>query len=389
MPSTQPIPSTEEFIAAFGAGVASRDRDDARYADRRRGAILDHIAGPSALLFRRVAVRQRDEFRRIYFAEALDEALDEIVEERYRNVAPRVLDAPGEGFAQISRPSAAAGSGTIWAGTRIAVGAGGNSALRFYQVNQDTFVKPTATTLTVPVTALDPGPEHALKVVAGQVPVLRIEDTLWDNTFSVVSMDVGPGTYRERDDALRARVRQERREARLGYADAIRAAMVRAGAAHVAMFASDFLGAQNDHGLNRIFVADQNFQSPAALLLACRQALPSVAICGTSVQVNGIATVATSLNVTITMWSAKFNYNALVDATRGAIVDYFATRENPFYWRFSQIRAAVLRVISGAQQVAVTSGQTEPTFATLFDAVPLTRYVVSAPSINVYIVPPT
>lgn len=382
MPSNQPVPSIADFVEAFGAGVRSREREraDAAYADTHTGSNLDHIAGPSALLFHRITLRQRDEFRSKYFDTAKGHALDDIVTERYPAIAPRVQDARGIGTAKLTRTNASAGAGTVWAGTRIVVNLGTGDPLMVYRVKASKAVGASDLTVEVEIEATEIGPEWAIDTGTTNVTVMRLEDPLWD-TWAVGAVKCAPGTVREKDHVLRARVRQETRDARVGYEKRIREALADAGAAYAALFESDFLG--SDFGLNRIFVSDANYQSPESLLKACRKALTSVGVFGTQIQVFGITTVALTFSIDLAMWESSFNKSALEDTARRAVLDYFATRENPFYWRDSKIRAAIWRVVRGIQAITITPSVPEPTLSALFDSVPLPRYIVNAPGVTV------
>jgi hypothetical protein len=118
MPSSEPIPTVPDLIETFHAAVRSGRKN----TDKRTGALYDICAGAGALLWRRQAERDRDEFARVYFDTARGDDLDERVERKLH--VERTLDTYGIGVATVSRSSAALGGGTIPEGTRIGVRGG-------------------------------------------------------------------------------------------------------------------------------------------------------------------------------------------------------------------------------------------------------------------------
>ena len=386
MPSAEPIPSLKELLDAFNAELAARDDD----GDTHEASDYEEVNGPSALLFRRLAERDRDEFRQIYFAHATDDRLTEYVRRRFRNAdgtpRERVQLARGVGTAVVQRASAAGGGGTILAGTRIGYGRGGTEPLRYLQVLTDRVVGAAELIVSdLEVEAETPGSAGTISGDRGDIPILRIEDPLWDNSWVVNSVDCAAGTNYETDDQLRANVRQEKLDRRPGYPDFIKSTCVAAGADTVVLFPSDFLGDELDCGLNRVYVGDANYQTTAALLLACRLAMPSAAMAGAGVQVLPMTNTTLTITATLRFWDVpeRFNLDRARDDAMAAIVEYFAARENPFYWRAASIRGAILRAVRGLQTVDLATSLAEPVLSSLFGTVPLPRYLVAPANVTI------
>jgi hypothetical protein len=247
----------------------------------------------------------------------------------------------------------------------------------------------------VPVRAADVGPASQINVLRSEVSALQFEDALWDNTWTVDALVCSAGTSYEKDDAYRARARQEEKDRRVGYPTAIMQAMKDAGASVVALFPSDYLGGftlglNPDCGLNRIYVGDDNYNASAALLRACRMAVRSVCVGGTGVQVLPMALTSLSATIELKFWTVPEQFDAIsakADAA-AAVVEYFRTRENPFIWQSSGIRARLYNAVPNVQAITLTMSSPEPVLATMFQTVPLPRYVLDASRVTVNLTGP-
>lgn len=371
MPSDEPIPTVQDFLDAYEGELAG-NRD--LLADTRRGSGYDVWNGVNAVLWVRQANRDRDIFRAIYFDTAEDRQLEIIGEERYD--IERIQSSRGIGETVVERPAAGA-AGTFLVGTRIEVVKPGASTVRSYRLTQETPYTAAELKIRLAVEALEPGPDTAIDTTQEPGLVLRFGDPIEDPDFVINEVVCAAGTDRENNDAYRARIREERAALRVGYVHSITEACVEAGAVQVALFASDYLGTAVDHGLNRCFVGDANFETTEELLDACRIAVDSVRIAGADMTVFGMTNEPTIVRVTVRFWESPGNFD-LVQAekdVRGAVLNYFDTRENPFYFRIDGIAARVLRAIRNTQEVTVTTLPAEPTLATLFNTVPIKRHV--------------
>lgn len=377
MPSSKPLPSIRQLLRAFYGEIAARRED----ADTHDGAMYDHLAGVGAILWRRVAERDLEEFRSVYFGMARNNRLDTLIERRFSR--SRVQLTRGQGTMVVIRASTAAGGGTFWRGTRIAIGDGSASPLRFYLVASDTYVQGTDTYAEIPVEAAKRGPDGAVSVGAGDVRILRVEDPLWDITWEVDSVEVAPGTAREKDHEYRSNALQERLDARVGYTKRITDAMQAAGAAQVVLFRSDYFGAAYDYGLNRVYVGDQSGETTEALLKACRLAMPTVGMAGANLQALPMSNTVLTVDLELTVDRTPTNAARLASYAKAAIVEYFATRENPFVWRADAVTAAAMRAVQGTLDSTLTTSAPEPTLTDLFNTPPLTRYRVESYSVNV------
>jgi hypothetical protein len=382
MPSANPLPTIGQLLDAFHTEAGTR----LEHEDTHRGSIYDHAAGMGAMLFLRQAQRDRDEARALYFDTAEGDRLDAYIERRFDR--PRVQDTFGVGVARIARPTAGAGAGTIWAGTRIAVGRGGADPIRILTVRTDRAVGASELAVNdLQVEATIVGPNGA---VSGTLPIMRFEDPLWDNSWTFVELDVQSGTLREKDPEYRANTKDEQFDRRPGYPAFIEATMRGAGADTVVLFASNYLGDAVDQGINRIYVGDPAFETTPALLESCRLALPSCVMAGTGVQVLPMTQQALTVAVTIRLWDSpdKFDRGQEERDARDAVVGYFASRENPFVWKLAAIRAALLKAVRNVHQVDLVTSQPEPSLASIFASVPLLRYRVESWQVTVQILGP-
>lgn len=385
MPAAENIPSVSQLVNAYQGGLVS----GRKYGDTHPGAIHDHYAGAGALLWQHQAERDREEFSALYFLHAKKNRLDDYIARRWPSKG-RVVDELGAGVVRLKRATATAGAGKFWAGTRIAVGGGAGGGMRYYTIKADTSCD--ATTLTPPpiaIMATTPGPDSVIHAKAGD-RVLRVEDPLWDNTWAVEQLDCEAGTVREQDNETRARITTEVIEERFGYESAIVKAMKAAGAATVALFRSDYLGEALDRGLNRVYVGDANFETSTELLRACRLALPSCAIAGTSTQALPMTTSLLDFAITVRFWDTpdKFDTAGAVANTKAAVVEYFETRQNPFAWDSGGVQGAVQRAVEDTQDITVTASSLEPDLLALFDSYPLPRYRTTPERVTVTLADP-
>lgn len=293
VPASEPLPTIRDLLTASADGVVGTR--DGR-ADVRRGSVYDHFAGSGAILFTREAARDRDLFRAVYLDTAEGDDLTALVKLRFG--VDRILAAPGRGAALLTRQSAAAGAGTIWQGTRVLVFASAASpGPRSYAVASDAPVSAGTMAVTVPIHAANTGPGTAVNLSGPAVA--RIDDALWDPSWHVAAIQCADGTWLEAAADLRSRARATQLAARRGYAQAITDACVAQGAAHVALFDSDFTA--TDTGLSHCYVAEEGFTTSRRLVRACTAALEGYRACGADLQVLGMQRAAIDVSATVTM----------------------------------------------------------------------------------------
>jgi hypothetical protein len=401
MPSDLPVPSIADLLEAGRAALLPRDET----ADVHSGAIYDLWNGVGAILFHRTATRDRDVFRAVYFDSAEGDELDAILEDR--RGAARIAARAGTGEAYLARSNTAAGEGRFYEGTRISVLPAGAGAPRIYRVSADKSVAASDTTALVQVTSEIEGTVVSIDTNVTPYRLLKLEDQVWDSSWRVTYVRCGEGKDRENDPTARARVRQSRLDARPGYVRSITDACVRAGAGQVALFASDFLGTNKntgietvgtldadgygDVGLNWCFVGDDGFTANDALITRCRLAMDGAAVCGTNLQVAGMANTRVAVNATVRLWKDRgaFDASALERESVNAVLNYFSTRQNAFYFRGTAIQGAIMRALQGkVQSVTPTSAPGEPVLKSLFNTIPLPRYFVDEGSIRVTLAGP-
>lgn len=409
MPSQIAVPSIAELLKAYESGVrGERDED----ADLRSGAIYDLYAGMGAMVFSRLAVRDRDIFRAIYFENAIGDDLETIADERFHDPIIQATRGPGTAF--LSRPSTGGGAGDFLAGTRITLLGGSISEPKTYVVANDTHVLATDIDAFVPVTADHTGTGVAIDTLKLPSYRARIEDPLWDNSWKLMRLACADGTDKESPAATRSRIRTNRFNARVGYAKAITNVCLAAGAVEVALFPSDFLATNpnthvesigvldaqgyGDVGLNYAVVGDGSFQTTSDLLRACQIALDSVGIAGTALQALPMQPIVVTLSATVKLWDNPGRFAAIAKANdaKSAIVNYFDTRENPFYFRLAAIRGAIMKNVPDVQAIDLSVSYTvlgvpqttEPLLPSMLRTVPVSRYQVTRGSIAVTVTGP-
>lgn len=384
MPSAQPLPTIAELIGAFNDAVRGEQET---LANVRTGSVYNHFAGIGAILFAREASRDRDLFRSIYFDTAEGGSLTRLGEQRFS--IERALDSYGTGEAVLARPSAAAGADSIWAGTHIrAASLSGRSTSRVYVVTADTPYGASATSVRVPVRAAEMGSGWAIQATRDDAGLrLVVDDELSDPTWTVQTLTCADGTDFEEATAYRARVRQQRLAARVGYLARILSRLADDGAVNAVGFPSNYTGDDNDYGLNLIYVGDAGFSASEALLRRCRLALASVGVFGTDVQILPMTTSALTVKATVTLWSdpGSFNLPAVTYDLEQALLAHFAGRANAFTYQIDAMDGAMgvanaavqsVEITTPASGVTLTSGS-PPTFP---DA--LTRYTLAQTGID-------
>lgn len=383
MPSQQDVPSAADILAAYDAEIAALERSS---GDLRSGSGYDIHGGVGAILFHRQSIHDRDRFRSVYFDTAQGDDADTLIRRRYGILAARIPDLPGTGIASLSRTGTSAG--TFYEGTRFSVlpnTPGG--APRTFEVSQDTAIGSGALQARVPIR--DMLVASSAVVATTSTNVLTIDDPLWD-TWSISSVQCGPGTFREDDDTYKARIKATRLAQRKGYADGITNACKSVGASQVAIFPSDWTGI--DHGINHLFVADDAFVTTDSLLQACRVVVDSWRVLGADLFVFGMQNTPLSISVTVQVWNIEQTRASqdISDLAVAAVVDFFKSSANQFYWTATAIESAIHRQIRGdAQKVTVTASLPEPTRSTMLDVALLPRYVVDVGDVSVSVIAPS
>lgn len=379
MPSREPLPTIRQFLDAYHTGMSLGDPD----ADRHVGSIYEDIGGPAALLWRRLVERTRAGFRENYQAHA-SRRLDQHMERRYDR--EREQGSPGTGTIVARRPNTVLGAGFFRKGTRFLVGKSGEKST-YYEVTADTLAVDTATEVTIEVAATYNGPFGAVE--GGTELFMAWTDPIWDQSWVIEEINVGPGTLREGDDEYRQSARSLRFDDRPGHTTKIESMLRTLGAQTVVLMGSEHFGDDDDLG-NFAVVGDAGFETSAELLKACRLALDGVTIAGTAVQAVPLTRVVLEVVVTIHLFDepARFDTVGIAQAARGAVLEYFESRTNAFLWTANAIRSAVYRSTRNIQSLSVTTSVAEPSLSALFADPPLPRFVATPYSVNVVILGP-
>lgn len=390
MPTSLPEPTIAELVQAFHDGVRSQ-RD--RYADGREGAVYDHFAGVGAIHWSRQARRDTDMFRAIYLATAEGGDLTKLLLERYD--FERIEDTYGVGSAKLARVSSAAGAGTIWAGTRLAV-IGDFVLPKYYVVTVDTAIASTDLSVTVPVRAATPGPGVAILIDGSSTLRARVDDPLWDTTWSVSSLTCADGTQFEQAAESRARYRLERRDARVGFVESMVAACREAGAENAVLFPSDYGGDTEDHGLNMAYVGDAGFSATDALVRAVQRKLESYRVLGDNLQVRPLSVANLSIEIDVVLWDspARVNQPGLRAILRDIVVGYFDGTLRGFSYDLDAIAGAFLRASPAVQYATfkaplASAGVLSIVGGLLNFPATLSRYRVTRDNVTINLLPPS
>jgi hypothetical protein len=384
MSSGQSLPTVSQLRKSFSnALVGTADE----FADTITGSMYDIIGSVGAISFSKQSQRDKDLFASGYFDGAVGADLTDLVLKRF-GIA-RILDTYGTGTAILSRPTATAGAGTIWTGTRVLVAGSGSVAPEEYVVASDTPVLSNQTQVTVPVHAPSFGSGYA---VNAQNPpwALSVDDLCFDRTFSVLSINCADGTDFESDQDFKARVRSIRQGLRVGYISPIIQTCLAQGAVNIALFPSNYANSiLTDTGLNYIYVGDQNYNGTSQLAQECMFALESTRVLGADCIVLPMQKTVLTITATVFLWDSpgKFNLNSLYDMISGIFQQYFSGNQNAFGFTLSGLTGAAQYALPEIQQIVFFSPQTDVTVTTSVNGFPhfpsvLPRYVLSGANVN-------
>jgi hypothetical protein len=386
MPTTIAEPTLDELVRAFHDGVrATCDR----YADGHEGAVYDHFAGVGAIHWSRQARRDTDLWRAIYFATADGGDLTDLLADRYGFV--RVADTYGVGTATISRATAAAAGGTIWQGTRLVVYGPLLEAKR-YIVTANTVVSATALTASLPLRAERPGKGTAISVGANAA---RIDEPLWDTTWTVNRLACEDGTEFEPAAAARARFRDVRLASRVGFIEALVSACKEVGVENAVLFPSDYGGDSEDQGLNMAYVGDSGYSGSDALVRAVQVRLEQTRVLGDNLQVRPLTRGDLIVRADVNLWDlpARVNTTALRTVLVGAILGYFDGATSGFSYDRDALAGAMMKATSAVQFVSFAlpsadAGVLSTTNGRLNFPGSLSRYRVRDADITLTFLPP-
>lgn len=389
MPSQYDEPTIAELLQAFEDGIHARQD---RYADIREGAVYQHWGGAAAILWSRLARRDTDLWRAIYFdsAEAVD--LTNLLSDRY--AFDRVLDGYGTGTALLSRPTTSAGSGTVWKGTRILV-YGDGVLPRFFVVAADKPVSASQSDVEVAIRSDRTGKGTAIDLASGAASRARVDDPLWDTTFAVESMTCGEGTEFESAAEARARFRTGRRDARVGFVEAIVAACTDVGASHALLFPSDYAGDAYDYGLNVAYVGDAGFTGTPALVNAVKVKLEAWRVLGDNLQVLPLSRANLAIDADVYLWDspARVNQTETRALLVGAVLGYFDGKDAGFSYDRDALSGAMMKASPAVQFVTFDSPSSDVAVMQTTGGLPnfpstLTRYSVRDEDITLRFLPP-
>jgi len=366
-------PTIIELIDAAGRAIAGQGDKN---ADLVRGSDYESITGPAAVIWTREDRRDEDLFNATKFHTAQGEDLTFLVKKRYG--IDRYLDTNGQGTALLSRPTNAAGAGTIWAGTRISIFGG---SAKVYRTTADVVVEASSYYANLPIESITPGPGCA----AEETENLRLEDVLWDTSWTVSSLNCKDGTTYESAAALVARVRKTRTDLRVGQVKSIKDACKAVGADNVQVFRSNYGGDALDGGLNVVYVGDLGWQGSPSLVKACFLALRSVRVLGDHMQVLPMTRVTLNpvIDVYLATAPALNDIENLYQIHRAAVTEYLGGVSGGFSFTKIGILSSLARPTPEVQRAVVVTPASDVNVLTNgnFPAV-LNRYVVGTVTIR-------
>jgi len=372
MPATTPLPALDGLLSAFSGAVRAAG---GATKNTRRGAGYDALGGPSAILWARQALRDRDLFRQNLVETATGYRLETIVERRYS--VERVQQTYGAGAAVFERPAAGA-AGTIYRGTRVEV-LGDGPRPEVYAVAEDTGVDAATTTLPVPVRATRPGPGTGVQASGARI---RLADSVFDSTFAVTQLRCSAGTDEEPAAAYLSRARQQKLDSRVGYHKRIVQACIDAGAANVVLLDAGVFGEDDDFGVSHVYVADAGYATSAALLDACFLAVDRVHVAGCDMQVLGMEVTPLTAELTLKLWDSPGAFDQVTIRRRSldALLAEFGRRKDAWLLRHDALLGAVVAASPEIQSASISTTPGEPTAD--FAAV-LPRYTLTGTDVTI------
>lgn len=366
MASNQALPTISELLDAFAVGAQSKHEN----ADVHRGAIYDVGAGMGALVWSRVAARDREVFRGIYLDGCQKDALDYRIARLHG--PGRIQPTRGSGVAIVKydylHGGAGSQTGTILKGTRLSVSIG--STCNYYRVASDVELSDWFwdnsiqvdangfVWLRLPIEADSIGSGVAIDTTS-TIAAIRWEDELYNLTTSlwvVDSIKCSDGTDGETDVEYLARYRSWKKSRKPGYSDAISRAMFAAGASKVALFESDFVDGE-DFGINRIFVGDSGYTASTALLNACRLALDSVVPFGNTTTVGSMILTPIEVTVQLNMMRAASRYSPdwVLPSAQKAVRRALSGSQSAYVFRQDSLRAELSQAFPELQSIDFAS----------------------------------
>lgn len=386
MPSLYAEPTLDELLQAFADGIRSQ-RD--RHVDAREGSLYQHWGGVAAVLWSRNARRDTDLWRAIYLDSAEAKDLTNLLADRYD--FDRITDTYGTGTVRLRRATAVAAGGTVWRGTRITV-FGTSVESKTYVVLQDWPVGATELVATLPVRALMTGPGTKIDIGTGAA---RVEDPLWDTTWTVDALTCDDGTAHEPAEAARARFRDSRLDARPGYVESIVKACKEAGATNALIFPSDFGGEAVDYGLNMAYVGDAGFQGDDALVRRVSVALEGKRVLGDQMQVRPLTRVNVTFQAKVNLWDSpsRVAQADVLARLTGAVQGYFSGSTSGFFYDRDAIVGAMMKAAPEMETATIVTPSSNAGVLSIVGGQPnfpdsLPRYFLSPNDITLELLPP-
>jgi len=334
-----------------------------------------------------VAVRAHD-------AAFLDTAEDEDLDTYCARRGPvrRHAAAKALGSYTLTRATAGAGAGTIYAGTEIRVPKAADGRSYRFVSTADRSILGSALTIEIPCEAVDAGEASNVGTVTGGLALTGVPAALFDTTLLPTAITVAGGYDEEVDAELRERQRlweQGRQKATM--AAVIFGALLVPQVKHVVA-----VNARDRHlgSFCRVYIGDVNWESTTTMVDAVATSLESWRGMGPSCGVGSMTQSDVTVTATLTMARpiAFYDVNKVKAAAIKAVRDYFDARIDPYAYDVAMLQGRLARVHDEVASVTLTSpasSATSPISPSAFAAggLPnsLTRYraLTEAITINV------
>ena len=348
-------------------------------ADFRTGSDYDSLNGPTAIIWSRQSARDTDLFNSVNFNTAVGDDLTQLALRRFGKV--RGVDSRGTGTVTLVRPSGGV-SETLWTGSRFTIP---GSSPKVYRTTADALVGTSDLQVTIPIEAVSVGPGSAINLT---VPMAATVDNLFnDSTWYVRSLQCDDGTTFESAPDFRARIRQERYDARVGQTKAIITACNAAGAQNVVLFRSDYAGDSYDYGLNYCYVGDSGYNASQDLVRACALALEGVRVEGDCLQVLPMAPSVVNVTANVTLYDtpAVFDLTRLERLEYSSLLQYLNGLSGRFTYSLDGLIGAIAKPTPEVQRVSLVTPTSDASIVVgsdkNFPAV-LNRYILGNVSLN-------
>lgn len=303
----------DDLVAAF---LEELQAENSNLTDFTTGSVIDNLAHGSAAVGFEVNNLTLAGFRKLFFATATGDDLDNLAYDRFQLLRQAAIKAVGT--VNLSRATVDLGNIVIAAGTIFSTNADTDGNVYRYQTITPAVM--TGLSLSVIVEAVDAGSDS--NVVAGTI--VNIETTLSDSSIVATnSQAMAGGTEAEDDEAFRQRVLDYLLNLRRGTVDA-----VEFGAKEVAgvVFATVDESHVDVDGIVDVYIADVNNEANDELITAVSDNLINWRAAGVPTSVFAVSTTTATITLDIT-YTAGVDQTSVQEDIINALVTFIDTLE--------------------------------------------------------------